>query len=83
MIVKINVKSKHLQPELVASVGTTPFSIYIMRAISPISKLLVFGFALNLHFWHWPTDSYWEVKLDENEDEIVSALSLHSAIIHL
>ncbi len=44
-----------------------------MRAISPTSKLLVFGFALNLHFWHWPTDSYWEVKLDENEDEIVSA----------
>ncbi|KAI0085752.1 hypothetical protein BDY19DRAFT_390545 [Irpex rosettiformis] len=74
MILKIDVKERPFQAQILASVGTTPFSIYIMRAINPTSKLLVFGFAMNLHFWHWPTNSYWEIKLDEAEEEIYNMI---------
>lgn len=76
MILKINVKVREPQAQILASIGTTPFSVYIMKAIDPTSKLLVFGFAMNLHIWHWPTGSYWDIKLDEDEDEIVSTLWL-------
>ena len=73
---KIDVKSKEITPQNLALVVTSPFSMHMIKAIDARSQIIVFSFALTLHFLHWPTKSYWQVELDEDEDELVRTHTL-------
>ncbi|KAI0698380.1 hypothetical protein BC835DRAFT_668168 [Cytidiella melzeri] len=82
-ILGIDPTSSELEPKIIASIANGPFSTHIIRAIDPTSKVLVFSFSNTLHFWNWPTESYWQVEIEDVEDEVYTmVLSAHFLTPH-
>lgn len=73
---KLDVTAPTVVAKPLAVVVTSPFSKHIIRAIDPQSQVVVFSFELVLHFLHWPSRSYWQVTLEQDDEEIVSIRNL-------